>query len=334
MMSQSSPSTRVSTAALVTRMLAGDRSALAKLMTLVENDDADTAAVMSLIHGQCGRAYSVGITGPPGAGKSTLVDRLVGKLREAGHSVGILAVDPSSPFSGGAVLGDRIRMQSHFLDEQVFIRSLSTRGSHGGLARATRKLALLLDAFGKEFIVVETVGVGQTELDVMRVADTTIVVLVPEAGDTVQTMKAGLLEIADVFVVNKADREGALRIKTELETMLHLRPATEWSVPVLLTEATNGKGIGELLDAVMRHRDLRRARGTGANYSAAARQEEFVAALREEIGRRVEASLENGRFSTVLGQVTRGEIDPYRAASQLIDDEESVRALLARPAVA
>jgi len=333
MMSQSSPSTRVSTAALVTRMLAGDRSALAKLMTLVENDDADTAAVMSLIHGQCGRAYSVGITGPPGAGKSTLVDRLVGKLREAGHSVGILAVDPSSPFSGGAVLGDRIRMQSHFLDEQVFIRSLSTRGSHGGLARATRKLALLLDAFGKEFIV-ETVGVGQTELDVMRVADTTIVVLVPEAGDTVQTMKAGLLEIADVFVVNKADREGALRIKTELETMLHLRPATEWSVPVLLTEATNGKGIGELLDAVMRHRDLRRARGTGANYSAAARQEEFVAALREEIGRRVEASLENGRFSTVLGQVTRGEIDPYRAASQLIDDEESVRALLARPVVA
>jgi LAO/AO transport system kinase len=331
MMSQSRSSTRTSAAVLVTRMLAGDRSALAKLMTLVENDDPDTAVVMSLIHDRCGRAYTIGITGPPGAGKSTLVDRLVGKLREAGHSIGILAVDPSSPFSGGAVLGDRIRMQSHFLDEQVFIRSLSTRGSHGGLARATRKLALLLDAFGKEFIIVETVGVGQTELDVMRVADTTIVVLVPEAGDTVQTMKAGLLEIADVFVVNKADREGAMRIKGELEAMLHLRPAAQWSVPVLLTEATNGKGISELLDAVVSHRA---ARGTGATYSAAARQEEFVAVLREEIGRRLEAGVENGRFSALLGQVTRGEIDPYRAALQVIDDDESIRALLARRPVA
>lgn len=323
----------MSTPALVTRMLAGDRSALAKLMTLVENQDADTTTVMSLIHSRCGRAYTIGITGPPGAGKSTLVDRVVGKLREGGHSIGILAIDPSSPFSGGAVLGDRIRMQSHFLDEQVFIRSLSTRGSHGGLARATRKMALLLDAFGKDFIIVETVGVGQTELDVMRVADTTVVVLVPEAGDTVQTMKAGLLEIADIFVVNKADREGAMRIKTELETMLHLRPASDWTVPVLLTEATNGKGISAVLDAVTRHRALRRTHGVGPVHSAAARQEEFVAALREEIGRRVEARLENGRFGALLGQVTRGEIDPYRAALQLIDDDESVRALLGRPPV-
>jgi LAO/AO transport system kinase len=165
----------------------------------------------------------------------------------------------------------------------------------------------------------------------MRVADTTIVVLVPEAGDTVQTMKAGLLEIADVFVVNKADREGAMRIKTELEMMLHLRPAAEWSVPVLLTAATHGEGVGELLDAVLRHRELRRQRGAGAAHSAAARQEEFVAALREEIGRRLEAHLENGRFRALLEQVTRGEIDPYRAALQLVDDDESVRALLGRP---
>ena len=166
----------MSTAKLVGRMLGGDRSALAKLLTLVENQDAETATILSLIHARCGRAYTIGITGPPGAGKSTLVDRVVGRLRELGHSVGILAVDPSSPFSGGAVLGDRIRMQSHFLDEKVFIRSLSTRGTHGGLARATRKMALLLDAFGKDFVVVETVGVGQTELDVMGVADSTIVV--------------------------------------------------------------------------------------------------------------------------------------------------------------
>lgn len=318
---------------LVKRMLAGDRIALARLITLVENRHPETATVMSLIHARCGRAYTIGITGPPGAGKSTLVDRLVGKLREKNHSVGIIAIDPSSPFSGGAVLGDRIRMQSHYLDEQVFIRSLSTRGSHGGLARATRNVARLLDAFGKDFIVVETVGVGQTELDVMRVADTTVVVLVPEAGDTVQTMKAGLLEIADAFVVNKADREGALRIKTDLEMMLQLRPAADWKVPVLLTEATTGKGIDPLLDVIMCHRQYWRSSGRGEAHSAAARQEEFVAVLREEISRRLEASLldasaENGHFTTLLRQIKRGEIDPYRAALQVMEDEQSVRALL------
>ncbi len=313
---------------LVKRMLAGDRFALAKLITLVENRRPETTTVMSLVHDRCGRAYTIGITGPPGAGKSTLVDRLIGKLREQGHSVGIIAIDPSSPFSGGAVLGDRIRMQSHYLDEQVFIRSLSTRGSHGGLARATRNVVQLLDAFGKDFIVVETVGVGQTELDIMQVADTTIVVLVPEAGDTVQTMKAGLLEIADAFVVNKADREGALRIKTELEMMLQLRPATDWNVPVLLTEATTGKGIDQVLEVVMRHREYWQSSGKGAARSAAARQEEFVAVLRDEISRRVEARLEDGHLTTLLQQIKRGEIDPYRAALQVMADERCVRALL------
>jgi LAO/AO transport system kinase len=317
-------------AALVARMLAGDRRALAKLMTLVENRHPDTATVMSLIHDRCGRAYTVGVTGPPGAGKSTLVNQLVRKLRDRGQRVGVVAVDPSSPFSGGAVLGDRIRMQDHSLDQQVFIRSLSTRGSHGGLARSTRKVMQLLDAFGKDFVFVETVGVGQTELDIMRVADTTIVVLVPEAGDTVQTMKAGLLEIADVFVVNKADREGALRIKTELETMLQLRPPTEWHVPVLLTEATAGQGVADVLDAVMQHQQFGLARGAAAARNAAALYEEFVAVLREEIARRIEASLDNGRLAGLLQQIERGEIDPYRAALQVMEDEESVRALLRR----
>ena len=203
------------TTALIERMLTGDRVALAKLMTLVENRHPDASEVMSRLHERDHDVRIVGITGPPGAGKSMLLDRLVGKLRDSGRRVGIVAVDPSSPFSGGALLGDRIRMQGHFLDESVFIRSLSARGSVGGLARATRGLTRLLDAFGKDTIIVETVGVGQGEFDIMRLANTVVVVLVPEAGDTIQTMKAGLLEVADIFVVNKADREGANRIKSE-----------------------------------------------------------------------------------------------------------------------
>jgi LAO/AO transport system kinase len=313
---------------LVARMLAGDRYALAKLMTLVENRHPDALAVLSSIHDRCGRAYTLGVTGPPGAGKSTLVDRLIGQLRERGHGVGVVAVDPSSPFSGGAVLGDRIRMQGHFVDEQVFIRSLSTRGTHGGLARATRNVVQLLDAFGKDYVIIETVGVGQTELDVMRVADTTIVVLVPEAGDTVQTMKAGLLEIADIFVVNKADREGAMRIKGELELMLQLRPATDWTVPVLLTEAQSGRGVPELLATVLRHREVRESSAQAGARGAQLREEDFLAALREEISRRIEASLDEGVLTRVLEEVRRGERDPYRAAIELLRDERSLRAVL------
>jgi len=311
-------------------MLAGDRGALAKLMTLVENRHPETATVMSLIHERCGRAYTVGVTGPPGAGKSTLVNQLIRKLRERGQSVGVVAIDPSSPFSGGAVLGDRIRMQDHSLDQQVFIRSLSTRGSHGGLARATRNVARLLDAFGKDFVFVETVGVGQTELDVMGVADTTIVMLVPEAGDTIQTMKAGVLEIADIFVVNKADREGALRIKTELEMMLQLRAAAEWTVPVLLTEATAGQGIEEVLASVMRHREFSRSRKGDQARNAAALHDEFVSILRDELSRRIEASLDNGQFAPLLERMARGEIDPYQAAVRVMDDADSLRALLGK----
>lgn len=312
---------------LVDRMLAGDRLALAKLITQIENGHPETMAVLARIRPRCGRGVRLGITGPPGAGKSTLVDTLIGRLRAAGHTVGVIAVDPSSPFSGGALLGDRIRMQSHYLDESVFIRSLSSRGSHGGLARATRNVARLLDAFGKDFILIETVGVGQTELDVMSVADTTIVVLVPEAGDTVQTMKAGLLEIADVFVVNKADRDGAMRIKTELEMMLQMRPPMAWTVPVLLTEAVSGKGVDELLQAALKHAAVSRERG-GDDARAAAQREEFLQAIREEVARRVERNLDQARLGELLQQVRGGELDPHTAAVEALADEELIRLLL------
>ena len=188
---------------LIDRMLSGDVLSLARLISIVERDNAEMPAVMKLVYAHLGKAYCIGITGPAGAGKSTIVDRLTAVLRQQGSTVGIICADPSSPFSGGAVLGDRIRMQQHYLDDGVFIRSMATRGSQGGLPRNTSNVIKLLSAFGKDYVLVETVGVGQTELDIMQNTDTTVVILTPEAGDTIQTMKAGLLEIADVFAVNK-----------------------------------------------------------------------------------------------------------------------------------
>ncbi len=305
---------------LIARMLGGDRVALAKLITLVENRDRETRKIMSAVYDRSGNGYVVGVTGPPGAGKSTLVDRLIAHLRRSGRSVGVVAVDPSSPFSGGAVLGDRIRMQNHFLDDGVFIRSLSTRGRHGGLARATRDVVRLLDASGKDFVLVETVGVGQTELDIMDLAHTTLVVMVPEAGDTVQVMKAGLLEIADVFIVNKADREGADRMTGELERMLHMLPSEHgWQVPVLPTQANQDVGIEELIAAIERHRDA--SAGKSKEAIRLARRREVYDIVEEELAVRLRQALAETTFEGVLARVDSGAVDPYGAATELLEDE-------------
>jgi LAO/AO transport system kinase len=223
-------------------------------------------------------------------------------------------------------------MQSHFLDEGVFIRSLSARGSVGGLARAARDMTRLLGAFGKDLVIVETVGVGQSEFDIMRLAETVVVVLVPEAGDTIQAMKAGLLEVADIFIVNKADREGAQRIQSELEAMLHLRPVGEgWTVPVLPTVATEGKGIPELVAAIERHREYLQTSGEGAVRAAAARRDEFIAILREELGRRLEQSLRRGQAADELARVESGDSDPYEAVLRILRDDRSIEAVLIPP---
>jgi LAO/AO transport system kinase len=315
---------------LADRVLAGDRLALARLMTLVENRAPELPAVMSRLYAHAGRAHVVGVTGPPGAGKSTLVDALIGRLRATDRRVGVVAVDPSSPFSGGAVLGDRIRMQAHFLDPGVFIRSLATRGSHGGLPRAARDVVRLLDAFGMDVVLVETVGVGQTELDVMRLADSIVVVLVPEAGDTIQVMKAGLLEIADVFVVNKADRDGAMRMASELEQMLHLRPPSPWAIPVLPTSASVGRGVDAVLAALERHRAFVGGDPDRAARTAARRAGELIDILEEEMRRRLEAGLiadPNG-LGAVVESVRSGRVDPYSAAMRILEDDDILAALV------
>ncbi|OLC12348.1 MAG: hypothetical protein AUH29_16335 [Candidatus Rokubacteria bacterium 13_1_40CM_69_27] len=311
--------------ALVERMLAGDRLALARLITQVENRTEAVPAVMRAIHPRAQGAYVVGVTGPPGAGKSTVVDRLIALLRAREQTVGVVAVDPSSPFTGGAVLGDRIRMQAHALDPGVFIRSMATRGAFGGLARATGDVIKLLAAFGFPWILIETVGVGQTELDIMKLADTTVVILVPESGDAIQTMKAGLLEAADVFVVNKADRTGAPALMAELKFAAHLACTSptvsrevDWEIPVLATEAQNNGGMAELLDTVARHRAALEGAGALAERRRARRRDEFKSLLVEEFRASVDRMLRSGDLAQTFDRVADGQLDPYSAAELVL----------------
>ena len=304
------------------RAQSGDRRALARLFTRIERDPSDLREVMRLAHPHSGDAAIVGVTGPPGAGKSTLVDGLVHQARAHGEKVGVLAVDPTSAYTGGAVLGDRIRMQAHHADPDVFIRSVATRGAYGGLAAVARAGVKLLEAVGKTLILVETVGVGQTELDVVGVADLVVVVLVPESGDTVQAMKAGILEVADIFVVNKADRDGAGQLVTVINAMLSLAHGPqEAQPPVLTTEAHRGVGIPELYEQVAAGAESSRASGLLMERRKQGALQEVRRLVTAEAVSAVDTIMnEDERASELLKRVESCDLDPYSAAQQILED--------------
>ncbi|MFC1935593.1 methylmalonyl Co-A mutase-associated GTPase MeaB [Chloroflexota bacterium] len=318
---------------LVQRILSGDRRALSRLITLVDEQDARLPDLLQALRPHTGGAYCIGVTGPPGSGKSTLVDSLAMLMRREERSVGILAVDPTSPYTGGALLGDRIRMQRHYLDTGVFIRSMATRGSRGGVATALRWAVQVLDAAGKEMVLVETIGVGQADVDVATVADTVVVVLVPEAGDAVQTMKAGLTEIADIFVVNKADREGAQRVVTALKASLSLgKQEAGWQVPVVATQAYEGEGVAELYAEIQEHRKFLESSSRLEIRRRKRRRYAFLLAVEEALHARLTRLLyEHGALADVAQAVEQGELDPLIAAKSLVEGRD-LSALLPSPA--
>jgi LAO/AO transport system kinase len=298
----------------------GDKRSIARLLTIVENDEPGSADVLRSLYPDTGKARIVGITGPPGGGKSTLVSRLAAEYRKTVDRVAIVAVDPSSPFTGGAILGDRIRMRDRFLDEGVFIRSMASRGHAGGLARATMRVVNVLDALGTGLVIVETVGVGQEEVDVVRVADTVCLVTVPGLGDDIQAIKAGVLEIADVLVVNKADRPGADEAARDLAQMLTLgHGRTQWKPPIVRTSAHDGSGIEELMRAFDGHAEWARASGELAERRAGAARQEVEALLREALVKRLESRIGSERVTIAVDRVAKRELDPYRAVEELLD---------------
>ncbi len=297
----------------------GDRRSVAKLLSLVERGGAGARAAGALAHARSGGGYTVGITGAPGAGKSTLTGALLATIRGAGDAVAVLAIDPSSPFTGGAILGDRIRMQEHALDDGVFIRSMATRGHLGGLALATPQAVRVLDAAGFPWILVETVGVGQVEVEIVGAADSTVVVVNPGWGDAVQANKAGLMEIADVFVINKADRPGAAETRRDLDAMLDLTAAVDgWRPPIVDVVATEGTGIAELWETVGEHRAHLESSGELVRRRGRRAREELTRIVAERLLARARRSSEGDRFDELLTQVEARSTDPWTAAEELL----------------
>src|SRR5436190_7285024 len=308
------------TDALVDRVLAGDANAVARAISKVEDNASDTSALMKRLFPRTGKALIIGITGAPGAGKSSLVDKLAAFYRARSERVGIIAVDPSSPFSGGAILGDRIRMQTLALDKGVFIRSMATRGNLGGLARAAVEAVAILDAAGYEKIIVETVGVGQDEIEIAKTADVCVVVLVPGMGDDVQTMKAGIMEIADVLVINKADREGVLRTEKELQALLSLATrADEWQPPIVKTVAVENRGLDDLSQAIDECHQFQQNAPTSTNRKQAVAKWRIIELLRERTVSEVLARDGSAaKLEELATQVATKKKDPYSAVDEIL----------------
>lgn len=309
--------------ALVDRLISGDRAAASRLMTIVENRRTGYREAMRLLMPHTGRAQILGVTGPPGAGKSTLVNELIKAYREQGKTVGVVAVDPTSAVSGGALLGDRIRMLAYYQDPGVFVRSMASRGQLGGLSAATVDVARVLDALGRDIVIIETVGVGQDEVSIAGLADTTLLIEVPGMGDDVQAIKAGVMEIADVFVINKADREGADRLANQIKTVMRLLPQAEgaWLPPIVKTVASEGKGTVELLDAIAKHQQYLSAEGRLEKDRRARLQTEVMERARDLALRRILARVEqNGDLSRVLDDLQAHKIDPATAARMLVEE--------------